>query len=349
MGKWSFEVIDTWNDSFSDANFERWQSLMDSAESKHVFFHPVLVKSWIDTYLPIRHFEPIFVWGRSDSGNQMFMPLVLWKRNWKNAFIKSIVPAGYSDFDYHDPIFLHCLSDQELNDFWNELFEFLKTFNADEILINGVCHKGSKEAIWEQGDMCPSLSLSSLNNNDDLFKFLKTSLRGDVRRQTRRLQEKGELAFKKYSSWEEASETFGKFMTEHRNKWPNAYKAPHFHENLLKNGLKSGIVDFTALTIDDTPIAWHLGFHYDGKFYYYMPCGDREYAKMSPVKVHLFNLISESIKNGDSVFDHLKGDENYKDGWSDSFQYVYNANIENKNLSSQFKHSVSAIAHKLKK
>lgn len=348
MGKWSFEVIDTWNDSFSDANFERWQSLMDSAESKHVFFHPVLVKSWIDTYLPIRHLEPIFVCGRSESGNQMFMPLILWKRNWKNAFIKSIVPAGYSDFDYHDPIFLNILTDFEFNDFWNELFEFLKTFKAEEILIDGVCHKGSNDAIWEQGDMCPSLSLSSLNNDDDLFKFLKTSLRGDVRRQTRRLQEKGELAFKRYSSWEEASNTFGKFMTEHRNKWPNAYKAPHFHENLLKHGLKSGIVDFTAMTIDDEPIAWHLGFHYDGRYYYYMPCGVREFAKMSPVKVHLFNLISESIKNGDMIFDHLRGSENYKDGWSDSFQYVHNVCLVNSNAISKLKTSLSKLIHSLK-
>lgn len=348
MGKWSFELIDNWDDSFSDANLNKWQISMDNAESKHVFFHPVLVKSLIDTYRPIRNLKPIFLWGKSEEGNQMFMPLVLWKRNWKNAYIKSIVPAGYSDFDYHDPIFLHSLSDQELDGFWNELLEFLKTFKADEILIDGVCRKGDNDVIWRQGDMCPSLSLLSLNNDDDLFKFLKTSLRGDVRRQTRRLQEKGELAFKRYTSWEDASETFDKFMTEHRNKWPNAYKAPHFHENLLKNGLKSGIVDFTAMTVDNVPIAWHLGFHYDGRYYYYMPCGDREYAKMSPVKVHLFNLISLSIQNGDTVFDHLKGDENYKDGWSDSFQYVYNATIENSSLSFQLKHSISKLAHKLR-
>ena len=348
MEKWSFEVIDTWNDSFSDANFERWQSLMDSAESKHLFFHPVLVKSRIDTYRPIRNLTPVFLWGHCDSGNLMFIPLVLWKRNWKNAFIKSIVPVGYSDFDYHDPIFSHSLTDEDLTVFWNELFEFLKIFKADEILIDGVCHKGCEDAVWQQGDMCPSLSLTLMNNDDDLFKFLKTSLRGDVRRQTRRLQEKGVLAFKRYTSWEEASHTFDKFMTEHCNKWPNAYKAPHFHENLLKNGLKSGIVDFTAMTIDDVPIAWHLGFHYDGRYYYYMPCGDREFAKMSPVKVHLFNLISRSIKNDDKVFDHLKGDENYKDGWSDSFQYVYNATIENSRFSSQLKHSISRLAHKLR-
>lgn len=348
MGKWSFEVIDTWNDSFSDANFERWQSLMDSAESKHVFFHPVLVKSWIDTYLPIRNLKPIFLWGRSHSGNQMFMPLVLWKRNWKNAFIKSIVPVGYSDFDYHDPICLHSLSDQELNDFWNELFEFLKTFKADEILIDGVCHNGSNDTLWQQGDMCPSLSLATMNSDEDLFKFLKTSLRGDVRRQTRRLQENGDLTLRKYTSWEEASETFDKFMTEHRNKWPNAYKAPHFHENLLKHGLKSGIVDFTAMAIDDEPISWHLGFHYDGRYYYYMPCGDRGFAKMSPVKVHLFNLISQSIKNGDTVFDHLRGSENYKDGWSDSFQCVHNACLVNSNAISKLKTSLSKLIHSLK-
>lgn len=347
---WIFDTLTSWDVIFSQDSVMRWTNWINHAQSKHVFFHPTLVKAWIDTYRPIRDIEPMFIWGRSTrSNNQMFLPLVVWRKNWKNAFIKAIVPVGYSDFDYHDPIFMEKPSSEELDEFWNEMLQYLGSVKGDEILIDGVCHTGVRVGTeWSQGDICPTLDITSIKNDDDLYKVLKTSLRGDVRRQTRRLLEKGELSLKRYSTWDEAEFTFDKFIAEHKNKWPHAYKAPHFHENILKNALEAGIADFTALTIDGEPVAWHLGYHYDGRYYYYMPCGDREYSRFSPVKVHLFNLISNAIANGDEVFDHLKGAENYKDGWSDSYHYVYNYTRYSSRPISQLKRSIAHLAHKLR-
>ncbi len=155
------------------------------------------------------------------------------------------------------------------------------------------------------------------------MKFFKTSLRGDLRRQMRRLEEIGPLKFKEYNSWEEIpAETFHRFMHQHSLRWPNAYKAPHFHENLLREGLKTGVTHFSTLSVGDAEIAWHLGFKYRGRYYYYMPAGNQDYFKYSPTKVHLFFLMLRSVEHGYEVFDHLRGEENYKSGWSNGHIYV---------------------------
>ena len=43
-------------------------------------------------------------------------------KNWKQVFMKSIVSVGYSDYDYHDPLFSKMISDDEKEAFWVDLF-----------------------------------------------------------------------------------------------------------------------------------------------------------------------------------------------------------------------------------
>ena len=89
------------------ANGFNGQKIMSIA---HVFFHPALCMAWLETYRPIRKLEPLFCIGDSNH-NHFFLPLVLWRKNWKNAFQKVIVPVGYSDFDYHEP---YCIGNSDI-------------------------------------------------------------------------------------------------------------------------------------------------------------------------------------------------------------------------------------------
>lgn len=347
MNNWKFKITSSFEDIFSNNRIEQWNRFFNSAEESHVFFHSALVKAWIDTYVQLRKIKPIFVIGRSPKNNIVFMPFVLWYRNWKNAFVKSIIPVGYSDYDYHDPIFLKKPTKEERETFWQELIPLLRAFSVDEILIDGIVNK-PQGLNMIQGEICPRLSLTSFHNSEDLLASLKTSLRGDIRRQMRRLSEHGELSIKIYNSFEEAKTTFEKFMIEHRAKWPNAYKAPRFHENLLKFGLPAEIVDFTSLNVGNKQIAWHLGFKWRGKYFYYMPCGDLEFSSFSPVKIHLFKLIEQTIFNNFTLFDHLRGDETYKEGWSNGCQYVNTLKIQSTRPTTKLKNQLSEFLHRLR-
>lgn len=306
---WSFEIID---------------KIPESAQSEHVFFHPALIEAWMKTYVPLRKLTPIYIKATYE-GSEVYLPLVIWTKNWKNAFVRSLVAIGYSDFDYHDPIIMGEIPDKvAISAFWREIVVFLKSkYIFDSFTFEGITDPMALGDGWKQGEICPRLDLKDINDEDALMKFFKTSLRGDLRRQMRRLEEIGSLQFKEYNSWEEISaETFENFMYQHSLRWPNAYKAPHFHENLLREGLKAGVVHFSILSVGDKEIAWHLGFTYHGRYYYYMPAGNQEYFKYSPTKVHLFYLMRRAVEQHYDVFDHLRGEENYKSGWSNGHIYV---------------------------
>lgn len=307
-------------------NFEIIDRIPDLARSSHVFFHPTMIEAWLKTYIPLRKLTPIYI-KATQGESTLFLPLVLWTKNWKNAFVRSIVAIGYSDFDYHNPIILGAEPDNKsISAFWEELIFFLKSkYKFDSFIFDGITDVMAIGEGWKRGEICPQLNLKDISNEDELMKFFKTSLRGDLRRQMRRLEEIGQLQFKEYNSWEEIpSETFKEFMRQHSLRWPKAYKAPHFHENLLREGLKSGVVHFSTLSVGDKEIAWHLGFSYRKRFYYYMPAGNQDYLKYSPTKVHLFYLIRRAVEQGYDVFDHLRGEENYKSGWSNGHIYVNN-------------------------
>lgn len=341
---WQFYIYQDWNTVFTAEHVNHWENLLKESPNSHVFFHPTLVKSWIKTYLPIRDMSPIFINGiEKNSKNEVFLPLVLWNRGWKHFGVRSIIPIGYSDYDYHDPILKKTPTD--INSFWDELMNKLASIKADNIIIDGIRNNlAIKKAEWQTKDLCPYLDLSNIKNEEQLTMFFKTSLRGDIRRQIRRLNELGPLSLKEYKSVDEAQETFNVFMNEHSLRWPKAYKAPLFHQNMLSEGLAS-VVHFSSLNIGNEPIAWHLGFEYNGIYYYYMPVGDHNYSKYSPTKIHLFYLMVRAVDKGLKKFDHLRGDENYKSGFSNGVDNVNSLIIKNDSFNSTIKIMADSYSH----
>jgi len=321
---------------------EEWSELIESGECIHVFFHPAMVMAWIETYKPLRRIEP-FVIRAIDGDNVALLPMVFWHKNWKNAFQKAIVPIGYSDFDYHDPLFRYRPSRVSLTEYWDGLVKFIGgNFKYDTLTTDGITNSLTAPGLdWTQGEICPLLHLNEIHNEDDLMSFFKTSLRGDIRRQIRRLEEIGRLELTEYHRFDEIpTGTFAKFMEQHALRWPGSYKAPHFHENLLRKGLEAGVVHFSVLSVGDTEIAWHLGFSFRGRYYYYMPAGNQEYFKFSPTKIHLFYLVRRAVIQGYGIYDHLRGEENYKSGWSNDAQYVNSLTLESPAISSGIKYNM---------
>lgn len=323
---WTLDIFTTW-DEVDDPDFlDRWLGWYDKAPLSHVFYHPVILKTWTDCYRKYQRIEPLYCVARTDDV-EIFLPLVLWHRNWKNAFLRVVIPAGYSDYDYHDPIVVGPSTESLMNSFWGLIREevFDGGFAAyDKIDLTGM-HISGSESGWDREESCPFIDIGEYDDFRHYFDSLGKSLRKDIRRKRRMLGASGVLDFHVYGKQEleNALKVFPAFLDVHTRKWPYAFKTPGFHEKLLSNGLPAGLVHFSEIRVDNDPISWEIGFRDGRKAYSYMPAYREEYAGYSPGKLHLASLIEDCFKSGVKIFDFMRGSEEYKGEWTDSEIFVY--------------------------
>lgn len=340
---WNIRIITDWDEIYSPKFQDQWLQWSENAVNSHVFFHPALCMAWIETYRQIRKLEPLFCIAENEQCS-FFFPLVLWRKNWKSAFQKVIVPVGYADFDYHEPLFSGVLDNATRTGLYSLVFDKIKClFTFDEIQINGILTSVEENGWSKETDMVPFCELSSFQNGEEFLQSLTTSLRGDIRRQIRRMEGTGPIRLYQYTDPGKTIKVLPEFLKLHVERWPKAYKAPGFHENLLNRGLLSGTVHFTSLQIGENVVSYHLGFTYNRRYYYYMPAIDAEFENFSPGKIHLYKLMEYAIENGFHVFDHLRGDENYKSGWANDVQSLYEYNWRSGRISSRIKYKLLSV------
>lgn len=319
MSVWKFEWITSWEEVFTAAFQRQWHQWIEHSSTSHVFSHPSLAEAWIETYRPIRSVTPLFVIAEN-GGSTIFLPLVLWKQNWRNAWRRLIVPVGYSDFDYNAPVVVGGLSD--FGSFWEGLASELNSRWAsahDHVDLGGIPGPEAKGNLgWSSSGACPWCDLSAFSDIYSFIASLGNNLRRDLGRRRRRLNELGRVEYHLYAAQDnaKAEEALKPFLARHAQRWPNAYKAPGFHQKLLQRGLAAGIVHFSELRVDGRPLSWHFGFVWNGRYYYYLPAIDGDFANYSPGKVHVLCCIDSAIKSRVRIFDFLRGDESYKSGWA---------------------------------
>jgi CelD/BcsL family acetyltransferase involved in cellulose biosynthesis len=73
-----------------------------------------------------------------------------------------------------------------------------------------------------------------------------------------------------------------------------------------------GWLRFDVLLLDGRPLAFHFGFEYRNRFFWYKPTFDTAWAGYSPGEVMLKFLLQDAIDRELSEFDFTVGDEPYK-------------------------------------
>jgi len=330
---WKFHWLTRWDEIWADGFVQQWQSWLDESPSAHVFFHPALVKAWVETYLPLRDIRPYFLIAESPD-HTVFFPLVLWRRNWKNAFQRLLIPVGYSDYDYHDPI---VTGPEELfnwSAFWRDVISSVKDqlpMPYDQFFIDGIrhCYTGRGDE-WKMSTICPWIDLSHFRSIEDLLKSLNKKFRGELRRRERRMREIGEMSFLILSEFsiQEVLHELPAFILQNARRWPNAYKAPNLHENLVFLGMNAGVLHFSTLRIGSKTAAWHLSFRFKDRFFSYMPAQTTEFERLSPGTILTLKCIEDAIDKGFSTYDFLRGDESYKADWTDKTEQLYSFSVE---------------------
>ena len=347
-----FEWITDWETIWSDDFVSKWRKWMDLSDTTNIFYNPEFCKVWIDTYKDIRTIKPLFCIATDKNNNIVFFPLVIWEKDWKSAFEKVIIPVGYSDYDYNSPLIIG--KDIDFDLFWKQLIDTIfKEFKNefDTLELTGVREKYiSNNKNWTIDDVCPIIELENFTSYNSLLESLKSKERGDINRQTRRLKEFTDYEFKVYKKNElkDAIKMLPKILYHHSLRWPNAYKAPNYHYNLLENLLPLGFVHLSEIRVNNEAISWNLSFQYKGIYYFYMPTYDEKYKKYSPGKINMFLALEDTISKGFSKFDMLKGAENYKNKLPIQENKVYKLILNNDTLLSKLKRQLLNVKSKIK-
>ena len=166
--------------------------------------------------------------------------------------------------------------------------------------------------------------------------MLEKNLRKGLKRRFKRLAEQGDITLHVYkqNDFDKALAILPEFLSTHALRWPNAYKAKHFHENILRNGMPAGIVHFSELRLNDKPISWRLGFVDRDRYYAYMSAFNSNFELFSPGKIHRLKTIEEAICLQLKIYDCLRGTENYKNKLASHINNLYDFTVRRKCLSS---------------
>jgi hypothetical protein len=337
---WRFKWILNWGE-IDDPSFQNyWLHVFETADSPSIFMHPCLAQAWLTTYRKLRKIEPYFIIARKGNA-QVFFPLLIWNLSARNVFLKKIIPVGYADFDYTDPLYINFKEKDERQNFWNELSRIitleniLKKFDFAE--FTGIRDKLLLPDYIVHEERCPRIDISRFQNSVEFIQGISGKLRKDLNRRQNRLEELGVLEFKVLTSFEEISKSLSLFYSWHKIKWPNAFIATGLYENVIKESLKAGILHYSILTLNNKAISIRLGFYNDDTFFSYIPVYNSTFAQYSPGKLHLLSCICWSIEKKLSVFDHLRGDELYKKEWAETSHPLYTYSLWNPGFTSSLK------------
>lgn len=344
-----FEWITDWETIWSDAFVEQWNKWLNQSENGHAFFNPGIVKAWVEAYTPIEDIKPLFCIATIND-TTVFLPFVLWTRNWKNAYVKMFIPAGHGVFDYLTPLYIKGSDEITWEEYWKNLLENIhKNFKNEYDIIELLSIKKEFAApSWAIEDVCPISDISTFTTVDEFIASRKSSFRHTIKRRLKRFHELGTVEYIVIDDTEEALSYLPKLLDLHKQLWPNAYKAPSFHKNLMIHGIKNGTLHFSILLLNNEPVSYVLSFVHQGRYCHYMSAYDSKYHKHSIGNLHILNCFEDCIQKKFHTYDLLRGDEAYKFDWTTGTEEVYGFTYTNAKLSTLFKRLLLSLKKRLK-
>ncbi|MFC2010206.1 GNAT family N-acetyltransferase [Chloroflexota bacterium] len=162
-----------------------------------------------------------------------------------------------------------------------------------------------------------SVELELPTSWEEYLRILNAKQRHEVRRKLRRLMEAGRVEYHTVEDSEavpEAMDTFLQMFTESRMDKADFLtdRRESFFRSLADAMAEAGLLRLGILELDSMPTAMILSFDYNGCIYLYNSGFDREYDSLSVGLLSKVLCIKESIEEGKTRFDFLKGDEIYK-------------------------------------
>jgi CelD/BcsL family acetyltransferase involved in cellulose biosynthesis len=155
---------------------------------------------------------------------------------------------------------------------------------------------------------------------------LPKGVRYDLRKGLERLAETGEVNYEVIRTREMALKVLPEFVEVLRQREIDAERPStrearewfaRYFAALLK-GPAFDLVHFSRMSAGKVAVAYHFGFKYKGRLYWYKPTFDPTFAKAQPGKLLIKTIIESAVEEHIFEFDFLLGHEPYKFQWTKS-------------------------------
>lgn len=348
--RWDIRFVTDWDEIYSPEFQRNWYFWVENAVNSHVFFHPVLANSWLNSFRKIWKMEPLFIIAKSES-TTIFFPLIQFVQNYRSFFRKTISPVGYSSFDYADPLVVGNYEGFPDN-FFDVVINEIKQFRYDLLLFPGLHNEICNDLIdLNSREKCYFTRLIGLDGRiSTLLYQMSSKNRREHLRVERRLKELGNITFDLSNEINSSVEyEIRQFIKSYRARWPKAFFAAGFHESLIKDGISHNLAWFTQLKLNDTSIGWAVDFVWKNRCYAYMHTYNRDYISYAPGRTHLMERLNKAMSSGIEVFDLLTGSEPYKSEWFNQYVELYSHQINSSKPVSIIKNKLNLIKNSILK
>ncbi|MEM0449171.1 MAG: GNAT family N-acetyltransferase [Methanomassiliicoccales archaeon] len=151
------------------------------------------------------------------------------------------------------------------------------------------------------------------------MRSLSKSYKHNIERSWRRLNEEHMVRVEAIKSPERMKEAFDILLALNSLRWQGRGKSTlesppmrEFLKNALRRLAPKNNVVFHVLYAEEVAISITLGFHYGGRYLYYLSGFNPEYHNFGPGRCLLAKIIQDSYEQGLKEVDLLRGNEDYK-------------------------------------
>lgn len=209
---------------------------------------------------------------------------------------------------------------------WDELeFTNMPENSADLALLRKRLSKPPFKSELEYFCDAPTRILGNADSDQDLVN------RKSLKRHFNWFKNQGELTFGHRESSDEISMSLDGFFEQHigrrsitatESQFKDA-RQKEFYRELVKRFAPRGWLKFFSVELDGKPIAYHFGFEFGKKLYWYKPSFAIEYIKKSPGEVLLKTLFEYAIERQLKEFDFTAGNEAFKYRFANQVRKLY--------------------------
>lgn len=162
---------------------------------------------------------------------------------------------------------------------------------------------------------CPTLEIAS--QPDEALRRLNAY---GFRRRINRLRQHGDITYTRCTTSRELDRYLPAFFAQYIDRRAGSpaeefFRRPevrHFYELLANSMLPRGWLHFSVLECAGRPVAFHFGFEFNKRLYWYKPCFDPAVARLSPGTVLLSYLMRDAMEHELDELDFTVGAEPFK-------------------------------------